>query len=131
MKIYASITVIGRDQSGVVARVTSLLFVQKANIEGLEEKVTRGQFGMTIQASWLANQCNVPSIRAGLANLARSLGMEIKIRFIEPSRRQRFAILVTRETHCFDAIMAAVNKGQLKADPVIVISNHADLEPLA
>lgn len=131
MKIYASITVIGRDQSGVVARVTSLLFVQKANIEGLEEKVTRGQFGMTIQASWPANECSVPAIRAGLADLARTLGMEIKIRFIEPSRRQRFAIMVTRETHCIEAIMAAVSKGQLKADPAIVIGNHPDLEPLA
>ena len=131
MKIYASITVIGRDQSGVVARVTSLLFVQKANIEGLEEKVTRGQFGMTIQASWPANECSVPSIRAGLADLARNLGMEIKIRFIEPSRRQRFAIMVTRETHCIEAIMSAVTKGQLKADPAVVIGNHPDLEPLA
>ena len=51
MKLFATITVIGRDQTGVVARVTGLLFEQKANIEGLEEKVTRGQFGMTIQAS--------------------------------------------------------------------------------
>jgi formyltetrahydrofolate deformylase len=131
MKIYATITVIGRDQSGVVARVTSFLFVQKANIEGLEEKVTRGQFGMTIQASWPANECSVPAIRAGLTDLARALGMEIKIRFIEPSRRQRFALLVTRETHCFDAILAGCRSGKLKADPVVVIGNHPDLEPLA
>lgn len=67
----------------------------------------------------------------GLADLARVLGMEIKIRFIEPSRRQRFAIMVTRETHCIEAIMAAARKGQLKAEPVIVIGNHPDLELLA
>jgi formyltetrahydrofolate deformylase len=131
MKLYAAITVIGRDKSGVVARITNFLFIQKANIEGLEEKVTRGQFGMTIQASWSAKECRVSAIRTGLAGLARSLGMEIKIRFFEPGRRQRFAILVTRETHCFEAIMAGVKKGQLKADPVIVIGNHPDLEPLA
>jgi formyltetrahydrofolate deformylase len=131
MKLYAAITVIGRDKSGVVARITNFLFIQKANIEGLEEKVTRGQFGMTIQASWSAKECRVPVIRTGLARLARSLGMEIKIRFFELGRRQRFAILVTRETHCFEAIMAGVKKGQLKADPVIVIGNHPDLEPLA
>jgi formyltetrahydrofolate deformylase len=131
MQIYATITVIGRDQSGVVARVTSFLFVQKANIEGLEEKVTRGQFGMTIQASWNANDASVPSIKAGLTDLGRRLGMEIKIRFIEPSRRQRMALMVTRETHCFDAIMSAVQHGQLKTDPVLVIGNHPDLEPLA
>ena len=131
MKIYATITVIGRDQSGVVARVTSLLFVQKANIEGLEEKVTRGQFGMTIQASWPANACDTPAINAGLNDLARALGMEIKIRFIEPSRRQRMAIFVTRETHCFGAILAGCRAGKLKADPAVVIGNHPDLEPLA
>lgn len=131
MKIYATITVIGRDQSGVVARVTSFLFVQKANIEGLEEKVTRGQFGMTIQASWPANECSVPAIRAGMADLARALGMEIKIRFIEPTRRQRMALFVTRETHCFEAIMTACQSGRLKADPAIVVGNHPDLEPLA
>ena len=131
MKIYATITVIGRDQSGVVARVTSFLFVQKANIEGLEEKVTRGQFGMTIQASWPANACSEQTIRAGLSELARALGMEIKIRFIEPSRRQRMALFVTRETHCFEAIMAAVRAGRLKADPTLVVGNHPDLESLA
>ena len=131
MKLYASITVIGRDQSGVVAKVTSFLFVQRANIEGLEEKVTRGQFGMTIQASWPGKECDVSGIRNGLAKLARVLGMEIKIRFVEPDRRQRFALLVTRETHCLEAIMAAMDKGRLKAEPVVVIGNHPDLAPLA
>ena len=121
MKLYASITVIGRDQSGVVAKVTSFLFAQRANIEGLEEKVTRGQFGMTIQASWPKKECDVSGIRNGLAALARTLGMEIKIRFVEPGRRQRFALLVTRETHCLEAILAAVNKRRINAEPVVVI----------
>ena len=42
MKQIATITVIGKDRSGVVARFTSLLFEQGANIEALEEQVTRG-----------------------------------------------------------------------------------------
>ena len=48
MSRYATITVIGRDKTGVVARVTNLLFDTRANIEALEEQVTRGQFSMTI-----------------------------------------------------------------------------------
>ena len=52
MKQFATITVIGRDKTGVIARVTGFLFEQGANIEGLEEQVTRGQFSMVIQASW-------------------------------------------------------------------------------
>src|SRR5262245_14188123 len=115
MKIFAAITVIGRDQTGVVARITGFLFEQQANIEGLEEKVTRGQFGMTIQASWRAADCREKAVRSGLAALARALDMEIKVRFIEPRRRQRFAIMVTRESHCLNEIMAACRAGRLKA----------------
>src|ERR1022692_2132319 len=44
MKQHATITVIGRDKTGVIARVTGFLFEQHANIEALEEQVTRGQF---------------------------------------------------------------------------------------
>jgi len=131
MKRYATITVIGRDKTGVVARITSFLFEQHANIEALEEKVTRGQFGMTIQASWRPAECNEAAVRGGFDSLAAALGMEIKIRFTEPRRRQRFAIMVTKETHCFEAIMATCRAGRLKADPALVIANRAELGPLA
>jgi formyltetrahydrofolate deformylase len=131
MKQFATITVIGRDKTGVIARVTAFLFEQHANIEALEEQVTRGQFSMNLQASWRPADCNAASLRAGLDALARRLGMEIKVRFTEPNRRQRFAIMVSRETHCFDALMAAHRRRQFKADPVLVISNRPDLAPLA
>lgn len=131
MKRYATITVIGRDKTGVVARITAFLFEQHANIEALEEKVTRGQFGMTLQASWRSAECDAAAVRAGFDRLAAALGMEIKIRFTEPRRRQRFAIMVTKEPHCFEAIMAACRAGRIKADPALVISNHAELAPLA
>ena len=131
MKQFATITVIGRDKTGVIARVTAFLFEQHANIEALEEQVTRGQFSMTLQASWRPVDCNAASLRAGLDILARRLGMEIKVRFTEPNRRQRFAIMVTKETHCFDALLAAHHHRQFKADPVLVISNRPDLAPLA
>ncbi|MDD5139171.1 MAG: formyltetrahydrofolate deformylase [Verrucomicrobiales bacterium] len=127
MKQFATITVIGRDKTGVIARVTNFLFEQKANIEALEEQVTRGQFSMTLQASWKSSELNSHSLRAGLENLARQLGMEIKVRLTEPDRRQKFAIMVTKEAHCFDALMAA----KLKADAALVIGNHDDFAPRA
>jgi formyltetrahydrofolate deformylase len=122
MKRFATITVIGRDKTGVIARVTSFLFEHHANIEALEEQVTRGQFSMTLQASWFKAVFNPARLRAGLEILAKELGMEIKVRLTEPGRRQRFAILVTRETHCFDALLAA----KLAADPALVIGNYGD-----
>ena len=123
MKQFATITVIGRDKTGVIARVTNFLFEQHANIEALEEQVTRGQFSMTLQSSWKSSDLKSDSLRAGLEKLAAQLDMEIKVRFTEPNRRQRFAIMVTKETHCFDALMAA----KLKADAALVLGNYDDL----
>lgn len=122
MKLLATITVIGRDKTGVIARVTSFLFEKHANIEALEEQVTRGQFSMTLQASWARLDFPAEDLKTGLAALAANLGMEIKVRLTEPGRRQRFALLVTKETHCFDALMAA----KLAAEPALVIGNHPE-----
>jgi len=125
VKQFATVTVIGRDKTGVIARVTNFLFEEGANIEALEEQVTRGQFSMTLQASWKRSALDIQSLKAGLAKLAGQLGMEIKIRFSEYNRRQRFAIMVTRETHCFEALMTA----RLKAEPALVIGNHPGFAP--
>ncbi len=132
MTKFATITVIGRDKTGVIARITNFLFEQRANIEGLEEQVTRGQFSMNLQASWKNDQLEREAVRGGLQELARELEMEIKVRFTEPRRRQRMAIMVTREPHCFARIIEAAKAGGLKkAEPALVLSNRRDLEPLA
>ncbi len=130
MKQFATITVIGRDKTGVVAKVTSFLFELQANIEALEEQVTRGQFSMTLQASWPKKNFNSALLRAGLDKLAGQLGMEIKIRLSETGRRQKFAIFVTKEPRCFETIAQAIAKKSLKADPAVVIGNHASFEPM-
>jgi formyltetrahydrofolate deformylase len=131
LKDFAVLTVIGRDRSGVVARITNFLFEQRANIEALEEQVTRGQFSMTLQASWPGRVAPRAAITAGLAKLARQLGMEIKVRWTDPNRRQRMAIMVTGEPHCAVALLAALKSGRLKAVPAVMISNRRDLAPLA
>ncbi len=131
MKDFATITVIGRDRTGVIARVTNYLFEHGANIEALEEQVTRGQFSMTLQASWSRGRLDPAGMVAGLEALGRSLKMEIRTRFNDPRRRQRMAIMVTRESHCLEALLAAVRKRRLAADAVLVLGNRPDLEPVA
>ena len=132
MKQFATITVIGKDKTGVIARVTNFLFEQRANIEALEEQVTRGQFSMTLQASWKDRELHLASVQAGLARLAKALRMEIKLRLAHPQRRQRMAMLVTREPHCLEGLMRAHRARQLhRVEPALVVANRRDLEPLA
>ena len=131
MKEFAVVTVIGRDKTGVIARITNFLFEEKANIEALEEQVTRGQFSMTLQASWTGGLKNKTTLAAGLDRLAGDLGMEIKVRWTDPRRRQRMAVMVTGEAHGALALLQAVQSGRIKADPAVMLSNRRDLHLLA
>jgi formyltetrahydrofolate deformylase len=131
MKEFAVVTVIGRDKTGVIARITNFLFEQHANIEALEEQVTRGQFSMTLQASWTGGLADKATLTTNLAALAKDLGMEIKVRWTDPRRRQRMAVMVTGEPHCALALLQAVRSGRIKAEAAVMLSNRRDLEPLA
>jgi formyltetrahydrofolate deformylase len=115
-----------------VARITNFLFQQKANIEALEEQVTRGQFSMTVQTSWQGKELDRQAVTQGLSKLAQELAMEIKMRFTEPRRRQRMAIMVTKESHCFETLLSALKSGELrKTEAALVVSNRRDLETMA
>jgi formyltetrahydrofolate deformylase len=131
LKKLTTITVIGKDKTGVVARVTGFLFEQGANIEGLEEQVTRGNFSMTIQASWKLKDWQPENMTKGLAGLAAALGMDIKLRVVEEHRIQKFALLVTKESHALEAVLAGCRSGALSTKPALVVANRPELESLA
>jgi formyltetrahydrofolate deformylase len=125
----ASLTLIGHDKAGVIARITQLLFQIGANIEALEEQVTRGQFSMTLQASWPRGKFDRPRIEREVRLTARDLGMEARLHFA-PAGRQRLAILVTRESHVLEGLLAK-SPVALGAQPVVVIGSRPTLGPLA
>lgn len=128
---YANLTVMGRDKTGVIARITHFLFQSRANIEALEEQVSRGQFSMVLQASWKTQEFERSRIQAGIAAIGRDLAMEVRLHFFEPRRRQRMAVFVTRETHCLEGILAACRSGRIKAAPALVIANRGDCRRIA
>jgi len=138
-RLFATLTLIGPDRKGVVARFTQLLFRLGANIEGLEEQVTRSQFSMTLLASWdksVAPDTVADALRAE----AKEVGLECSVRF-ERGGLQRFALLVTKEPHILEAFLAATGQSQTKgktrkkaalpAEIAVVIGNRPDLKPLA
>ena len=128
-KHLATVTLIGHDKAGVIARITQLLFQLGANIEAMEEQVTRGQFSMTLQASWTTARFDREKIQQGVRKTARELDMEAKFHFA-PTGPQRLAILVTKEPHVLEGLLAR-SSAKLGAQPVVVIGNRPVLAPLA
>ena len=128
-KHLATVTLIGQDKAGVIARITQLLFQLGANIEAMEEQVTRGQFSMTLQASWAPKHFDRATILHHVRQTAAELKMEAKIHFA-PAGPQRLAILVTKEPHVLEGLLAK-SPTALGAKPVLIIGNRPDLQPLA
>lgn len=126
-KLTATLTLTGRDRTGVVAKVTQALFEEGANIEALEEHVTRGTFNMSLTASWPAahlDEAEEARLKEVFEAIGRAVKMETRVRFHHAGRRQRMAILVTKEAHCLEALLTRHAEGKLAADPVLVASNR-------
>src|SRR5688572_26106454 len=87
---------------------------------------------MTLQTSWRDGQLEREAVLSGLAALGKELEMEISVRFTEPRRRQRMGVLVTREPHCLETLLAQLKARKLpKAELGMILSNRRDLEPVA
>ena len=132
-QLFSTLTLIGPDRKGIVARFTQLFFQLGATIEGLEEQVARGRFSMTVLASWDKKKADPASIRSVLLREADEVKMEASLRFETPGE-PKLAILVTKESHILAALLAATTgkkKKTLPCLPVVVIGNRPDLEPLA
>lgn len=122
----ANLSVTGKDRTGVVARFTSYLFEQGANIEAIEERVRRGEFHMLLQASW-KKDLDEKRVRREIAAMSKDLGMETRFRVHVPGASRRAGIFVTKEPHALDAVMEAVRSKGLHLEPVFVASNRKDL----
>ncbi len=125
------ITVIGDDDTGLVANVTSLLFERGVNIEDLDQAVRDGVFRMYLAVDTSEMVCTEATLREDLRDLGDDLGLDVQVRFPADRETQQIAVLVTKESHCLEALFEAWANDELGADIGVVIGNHDDLQPLA
>ena len=125
------ITVVGEDDTGLIANVTSLLFERGINIEDLDQAVREGVFRMTMTVDTAEMVTTEAKLREDLHDLGDELGVDVQVRFPAERETQQIAVLVTKESHCLEALFEAWTNDELGADVGVVIGNHDDLEPLA
>jgi len=128
---FTEITVVGEDDTGLIANVTTLLFERGINIEDLDQAVREGVFRMTMRVDTAEMVCTEDKLRADLRDLGEELGVDLQVRFPADRDTQQIAVLVTKESHCLEAVFEAWANGDLGADVGVVIGNHDDLAPLA
>ena len=132
MRNRAVVSVIGHDQKGVVARVSTYLASCNVNIEDIEQRVMEGLFIMTMLVDLSDVSITLDELVLGLRKIAEEISMEVKVRLAAgPPERKRVAVLVTKEPHCLEQLVRDRDAGSLAGDFVVALSNHPDLEPLA
>ena len=125
----AVVSVIGRDQKGVVARISTYLASSDVNIEDIEQRVMEGLFIMTMLVDLSDCSITLDELVTGLQEIAREINMEVKVRLAgRPAERKRVAVLVTKEGHCLEQLVHDRDAGKLAGDMVVVLSNHPTLE---
>jgi formyltetrahydrofolate deformylase len=128
---YTQITVIGDDKTGIVAKFTTLLFERGINIEDIDQAVREGLFRMTLHADTADMVCSKETLQDALDNLGDEMGVDVQVRFPSDRETKGIAVLVTKESHCLEALFQAWASGDFDADISVVIGNHPKLEPLA
>jgi formyltetrahydrofolate deformylase len=131
MKNRGVVSVIGRDQKGIVARISTYLAGQSINIEDIEQRVVEGLFIMSMRVDLTDVSTTLDEVVLGLKRIGDEIGVEITMRLAGGRDRKRFAILVTKEPQCLEALVRDHRAGKLNGDPVVVLSNHEVLRSLA
>ncbi|HXC50360.1 MAG TPA: formyltetrahydrofolate deformylase [Candidatus Limnocylindrales bacterium] len=127
----AVVSVLGRDQKGVVARICTYLAQHSVNIEQIEQNVMEGLFIMSMLVDLKDLDVNLDTLILDLKGIGSEMQMEVTIRLHGERTQKRVALLVSKEAHCLEALIDAHANQELDAEFPVVLSNHPDLEPLA
>ena len=130
-KNLAVISVIGHDQKGVVARISTYLARCNINIEDIEQRVVEGLFIMTMLVDLSELNMNLDELILDLKRIGEEIHMDVAIRLHGQKDPKRVALLVSREAHCLERLITDRDTGALNGELVVVLSNHEVLRPIA
>src|ERR1051325_4864480 len=131
MRNRGVVSVIGRDQKGIVARVSTYLAGQNINIEDIEQRVVEGLFIMSMLVDLSDVDTTLDEMILGLKKIGDEIGVEITVRLAGGRERKRVAVLVTKEPQTFETLLRDQRAGKLAGDLVVVLSNHEVLRGVA
>ena len=129
--VLAVVSVLGKDQKGVVAQFATYLAERGVNIEDIEQRVVRGFFLMDMLVDLKDITVDLSELITGLLGLGQRIEMEVRVHLHSQRRTKRVALLASREPHCLEQLAEDFANGQLHGEVACVLANHPDLEPVA
>jgi formyltetrahydrofolate deformylase len=129
--VKAVVSVIGRDQKGVVARFATYLAEHGVNILDIQQQVVHGHFIMDMLVDLAELSISLDEMITGLLELGKQINMDVRVTLHSQRRKKRLVALVSKEEHCLERLIKDQREGRLRGQIAAVLANHGDLEPVA
>ncbi len=75
----AIVTVVGKDKSGIIAKVSTALADNDVNIEDISQTIVQGNFTMLMLCDLSASSLEVTGLKTLLAKLGEEIGVVIHV----------------------------------------------------
>jgi formyltetrahydrofolate deformylase len=127
----ATLLITGKDQKGLVYRISEFIYRHQGNILHADHHIDfeTGLFLSRVEWDLDGFQLVPDEAAAAVQALAEELEMRWELRFSD--RPLRTAIFVSRYDHCLVDLLHRHAIGELPANVVAIVSNHLELQPLA
>ncbi len=120
------------DQPNIIASVTSFMAENSGNIVYIDQHVDREQniFFMRLECEFESATFSVENFKEAFR---KSLvdQFNLKWRIYAAEVRPKMALFISKYDHCLYDILGRYNSGELFLDIPFILSNHADLKPIA
>ena len=118
------------DRTGIVYRVTGLLFEADCNIVDAQQfgDEETGRFFLRVHFEMRDRQARA-ALEARFAPLAEAFAMDWRLH--DARQRARLLVLVSKQGHCLNDLLFRAHSRQLPVDIAAVASNHPDFAALA
>jgi formyltetrahydrofolate deformylase len=119
------------DRKGLVASLAQTLYGHGANILDADQHSDElaGMFFQRIRFDLASLTTDRIALEAAIREVAGRFGMSWRLAY--GHEKKRVAIFVSRYDHCLYDLLLRHRAGELDCDVVAVLSNHADLAPIA
>ncbi len=120
------------DQSGIIRNVTGFIHDQGGNITYLDQHVDQevNVFFMRVESNFNPEFFSVEMFKK---EFETKLAVPYKMKWSlqTDTKKPKMAIFVSKYNHCLYDLLSRFNSGELAVEIPFIISNHADLQPIA
>jgi len=128
---HGTLRIFGPDQKGIVAAFSQTLYGHGCGIirsEQATDTVTN-MFFQRLHFDYTTMHTDQITLETGIREVCERFNMQNQLDW--GKTRKRIAIMVSKYDHCLWELLLRHKAGELDCDVAVIISNHADLKPVA